>query len=364
MRRTAANRVRDDVDELREQTRRAEDRLADSQRYAERLRRALDASDRAVVVTDSSGEIVYRNQAASALVDARHGDALAGRVVDEALAAAAGSGVGDVYTLELHGPPPRSLVVTTSPLGAGADALGTVAVIEDVTQRKQLEAVRRDFVANVSHELRTPVGALGLLAETMAAETDTAVLHRLSERINLEAERVGHIIDELLDLSRIEAGGPETLEAIAIGPVIAAAVDRVQPVAESAGVTIQVGAVSDEAIVLGHHGQLVSAVSNLVDNAVKYSDAGGRVDVDVTLDGRIDVTVRDTGIGIPARELDRIFERFYRIDRARSRTTGGTGLGLSIVRHVAQNHGGEVLVASREGEGSVFTLRLPKLRYG
>ncbi|HEX9530284.1 MAG TPA: ATP-binding protein, partial [Acidimicrobiales bacterium] len=348
------------VDQLRDRLRQTEHGLSQARREAERFRRALDAGDRAVVIADREGAVVYRNLTANALVDARHGDALAARVVEEALAEARASGHGAVRTLELHGPPPRTLVVTTSSLGAGGEALGTVAMIEDVTQRKQLEAVRRDFVANVSHELRTPVGAVGLLAETMVGETDPAVLRRLSQRITVESERVAQIINELLDLSRMEAGGLEALEPVAIGPVITAAVDRVRPVAEVAGVTIEGPGADDGAQVMGHRAQLVSAISNLVDNAVKYSDAGTTVSVTVTVGDWIDVAVGDTGIGIPARELDRIFERFYRVDRARSRATGGTGLGLSIVRHTAQNHGGEVLVTSREGEGSVFTLRLPR----
>jgi two-component system sensor histidine kinase SenX3 len=281
-------------------------------------------------------------------------------------------------TLELHGPPHRILQVTATPIGRRDRSLGTVVLVDDVSELRRLEAVRRDFVANVSHELRTPVGAMGVLAETLAEERDPEVMRRLATRITAEAERAGRLIDGLLDLSRIEAGGIHRNEVDVAG-VVATAVERVGHLADQLGVTlVAVPDAAGEATVVGDVGgptvvgdvggptavgdehQLVSAVVNLLENAVKYSDKGSAVEVETAAgDGWVEVVVRDHGVGIPAKDLERIFERFYRVDRARSRETGGTGLGLSIVRHVASNHGGEILVESQEGLGSTFTLRLP-----
>ena len=183
---------------------------------------------------------------------------------------------------------------------------------------------------------------------------------RLSERVLAEAQRLGRIVEDLLDLSRIESAGATAGEPIAVVGLVDEAVERVRPVAEHRRVAIQVTDVPDRLRVVGERRQLMSAFVNLLDNAVQYSDAGSRVDVDVGAGGSwIQVAVRDRGIGIPARDIERIFERFYRVDRSRARDTGGTGLGLAIVRHVAEVHGGEVVVESREGEGSTFTLRLP-----
>jgi two-component system sensor histidine kinase SenX3 len=243
----------------------------------------------------------------------------------------------------------------------GADRrLGVVVVIDDVTDRRRLEAVRRDFVANISHELKTPVGALALLAETLLAEDDPAIAHRLAERMLTEAFRVGRTIDDLLELSRIEADEEGRREEVPVHVFVAEAADRVQPAAEQQGISIEVEEPPKRLVVAGDRRQLVSATYNLLDNAVKYSDAGASVQVRARTDGKwVDVEVQDHGIGIPGRDIERVFERFYRVDRARSRETGGTGLGLAIVRHVASNHAGDVQVTSTEGEGSTFTLRLP-----
>ena len=264
-------------------------------------------------------------------------------------------------TLELAGPPPRQLLLRALPLRHQEECLGAVAVVDDVSERRQLEAVRRDFVANVSHELRTPVGALALLGEALSEEADPEVVSRLARRITAEADRAARMIEDLLDLSRIEGGGPVPRQKVSVEGLVAAALERSRPVADLRGVHLR-GSVSGAvgASLMGDESQLVSAVANLVDNAVKYSDAGASVLVCARMvDACVNISVRDRGIGIPRRDLQRIFERFYRVDRARSRDTGGTGLGLSIVRHVATNHGGDVSVESEEGEGSTFTLHLP-----
>ncbi len=224
-----------------------------------------------------------------------------------------------------------------------------------------MESVRRDFVANVSHELKTPIGAMGLLAETFLACDDPEVARRLALQLVREADRLARIVDDLLDLSSVEAQEHPTREQARLRVLVDEAVERVQAVALARNIPLHVAPISDDLLVACDPVQVVGAVTNLLDNAVKYSEAGQSVEVSgEALDGRLVIAVRDHGIGIPSRDLERIFERFYRVDKARSRATGGTGLGLAIVRHVAQAHGGEVTVESIEGEGSTFRLVLPR----
>ena len=327
-----------------------------------RLARALDSIAQGVVVFDDGGEIVFRNDVAAGYLAARHGDALVEEAITELAEATIARPAARIppRTVDLFGPPRRTLVLAALSLHDDARPLGVLVAIEDVTDRRRLEAVRRDFVANISHELKTPVGALALLAETILAEDDTAVAQRLAERMLTEAFRVGRTIDDLLELSRIEADEEARREDVPMHLVVAEAVDRVAPAAEQQRIDITVEEPPHRLVVVGDRRQLVSATYNLLENAVKYSDEGSTVRVRARTDGRwIDLEVQDHGIGIPRRDLDRVFERFYRVDRARSRETGGTGLGLAIVRHVASNHAGEVRVDSNEGEGSTFTLRLP-----
>ena len=336
-----------------------EHRLALATAESAQLRAAIEAMPHAVVVCDAGGEVVLRNRRSHDVEGGRQVAALVDRAVEEVVAAG-GATRPVTKTLELHGPPPRTLEVTGTPMGRTDRPLGTVVLVDDVSELRRLEAVRRDFIANVSHELRTPVGAMGVLAETLADEPDAEVMRRLAWRITTEAERAGRLIDGLLDLSRIEAGGAGGGEALEAGALVAGAVERVEPLAAQLGVGLVTRDGGAGLMVRGDERQLVSAVVNLLENAVKYSDAHSAVEV-VTeaADGWVHIIVRDRGIGIPAKDLERVFERFYRVDRARSRDTGGTGLGLSIVRHVATNHGGDVLVESQEGLGSTFTLRLP-----
>jgi two-component system, OmpR family, sensor histidine kinase SenX3 len=331
----------------------------EAQAATDRLAQALGGVRQGILVCDENGQTLYRNEQAASLTGGRHSEALAERAVDELIRLALG-GRPQKRTLELFGPPRRVLTVAATPLHDARRTIGAVALIDDITERRRLEAVRRDFVANISHELKTPVGALGLLAETMLAEDDAEVARRLAARMQNEAHRVGRIIDDLLDLSRIEAEETPRREPVAVHLVLAEAAERARAFAEHRGIGIVVAEPNRRLAVQGDRRQMVSAVHNLLENAVKYSDAGSTVDVGARTDGRhVEITVEDHGIGIPARDLERIFERFYRVDRARARDTGGTGLGLAIVRHVAGNHGGEVFVESKEGEGSTFTLRLP-----
>ena len=353
----------------------------------------------------------------------------------------------------------------------GRRPLGVIALIEDVSERRRLEEIRRDFVANVSHELKTPMGALGLLAETLVSEPDPQVAQRLAGRIHNEAFRVSRIIDDLLDLSRIESEEAPPREPVLVNLVMADAIERVRATADQRGIEILLHEPSPPVAVMGDRRQLVSAMHALLENAITYSYDNSKVVVTGTVqrinpslshggsavvemgdppgtgevpaitgeapavgaeastaaadkegavepvftpeildqytpraDGagigsaatgttapapltavegeavgsglpeptavvspnwrieerdNVRLSVQDHGVGIPARDLDRIFERFYRVDHGRSRDTGGTGLGLSIVRHVANNHQGWVDVESREGEGSTFTLVLP-----
>ena len=324
------------------------------------LRAALDLVPQGVVVVGGDGRELLRNQAAEGLVDARHGDALAAHLLDSLVDEAVRSG-GRTRTLELQGPPRRVLEVHAQSVAAGGDAEATVALVQDVTERHHLDAMRRDFVANVSHELRTPVGALGALAEALCQEDDPAVMRRLGARINAEADRAAGLINDLLDLSRVEGAAGTRPERLIASRIVAEAVSRIRAVADERTIRIVQRGMDEAVEVTADSGQLVSAVANLLDNAVKYSDPGSTVEVEVGTDARsVSFRVSDHGIGIPARDHERIFERFYRVDRARSRETGGTGLGLAIVRHVAINHGGRVTVESREGEGSTFSLILPR----
>ena len=215
---------------------------------------------------------------------------------------------------------------------------------------------------SVSHELKTPVGAISILAETLEGETDDDLVKRLAGRMVAESHRMARTIDDLLELSRIEMGGEVIMAAVDMVAVVDEAVDRTAGLSSRRGVTVEKVVLKGDATVRGDHFQLVSAIGNLVENAVKYSEESGIVTVSlIPLAESVDVEIVDRGIGIPAASLDRIFERFYRVDRSHSRATGGTGLGLSIVRRVVTNHGGEVNVSSREGEGSTFTVRLPRL---
>ncbi len=267
------------------------------------------------------------------------------------------------YDEELASPlvrPGKPPAVYRARLAPMAD--GTVAVLlEDVTDARRLEDVRRDFVANVSHELKTPTAALGLLSEALAEAADDPVAVRsFASRTQREASRLGHLVQDLVALSRLEgAEAQPERELVRLDRAMAEAVDRVRTSAQVRH--IDVVRSGDHGIhVWGTESQLTTALGNLLENAVNYSPDKARVIIGARLVGEnVEVNVVDEGIGIASRELDRVFERFYRSDPARSRATGGTGLGLAIVKHVANNHGGSVSVRSTEGFGSTFTLRLP-----
>ena len=253
---------------------------------------------------------------------------------------------------------PEAVRVRLVPVGEH----GHVALlVEDVTETRRVEAVRRDFVANVSHELKTPVGAMALLAEALQdASHDPEAVRRFAGRVQKEAGRLARLVQELIDLSRLQGADPlPSPTLVPVDQVVAEAVDRTRTTASARGIEIVRGG-ERELTVRGSESQLVTAVGNLIENAVHYSAERTRVAVAVRRrDGAVEISVTDQGMGIAEKDLERVFERFYRADPARSRATGGTGLGLAIVKHVATNHGGEVSVWSVEGSGSTFTLRLP-----
>jgi two-component system sensor histidine kinase SenX3 len=233
---------------------------------------------------------------------------------------------------------------------------------EDRTESYRLDEVRRDFVANISHELKTPIGAVGLLAEALQAASDEPEqVKRFAKRLTKESERLARITQEIIELSRLQAADALTKpDVVEIDQVVAQAIDQNRVAADSSHVTIAHGGDSGSAV-YGDEPLLVVALHNLIANAIQYSPKGSRVGVGVTnADGIVEIAVTDQGIGIPDEDRDRVFERFYRIDPARSRHTGGSGLGLAIVKHVVQNHGGDIRVWSQAGKGSTFTIRLPE----
>lgn len=354
---------------LEEVTGAATTAVTESSADAVRLRRSLDTLPLGLVLCDEAGTVIYRNTQAETLMTNRYGDALAAQAVTELLDDGWRNGVAE-RTIELYGPPRRTLTIKSTVIDDGRRPLGVLAVIEDVSERRRLEEIRRDFIANVSHELKTPMGALGLLAETLQYERDPAIAERLAARIHSEAFRVNRIIEDLLDLSQLEREGAPAREPVPVGLFVAEASERIRTAAEQRGILIHFREPAVNLLVTGDRRQLVSAIHALLENAVTYSPDSSTVTVtaerverssdDDLGDGPfVRITVSDQGIGIPAKDLERIFERFYRVDPGRARQTGGTGLGLSIVRHVAQNHGGAVSVISREGEGSSFILDLP-----
>ncbi|TMM39205.1 MAG: two-component sensor histidine kinase [Actinobacteria bacterium] len=351
-------------------------------------RRSLDALRVGVMVLDAEDRPVLVNPAAKEMGLLRAGTAVGGTpvahtVVRTLAGQARRTGTRREVELDLprgNGRDPLGVHIRAVALGDGHVTIEAA----DVTEAHRVARVRRDFVANVSHELKTPVGAVQLLAEALLDATaeaagstpdelheadvlhDLAAARRFAERIQHESTRLGRLVSELLDLARLQGGEPLPEPApVSVDRIIAEVIDRTRTPASAKG--LEVRFVSRRGLtVYGSESQLVAAVANLVENAVAYSpDAEeGKPPPRVTITAKgdadwVEIAVRDQGIGIEPKDLDRIFERFYRADRARSRATGGTGLGLAIVKHIATNHGGQVEVASTVGVGSTFTLRLP-----
>jgi two-component system sensor histidine kinase SenX3 len=253
----------------------------------------------------------------------------------------------------------HDLLVRVSPIG---DEGLIVALIFDDSEFRRLDAIRRDFVANISHELKTPIGALSILSEAvLGASDDKEAVEKFAGRMQIEATRLTDLVQEIINLSRLQDGDPlKNAQPHSMIELINQAIDESRLAAEKRKISVVFIPTTDY-LVLGDRGQLEMAISNLIENAINYSPDLTQVAIVLTCkDTLVEVSVTDQGIGIPEKDIERIFERFYRVDPARSRATGGTGLGLSIVKHVATNHGGDISVWSNEGSGSTFTIRLPQ----
>jgi len=322
----------------------------------ERFMDALDLLPIGIVIVDLKLNRRVRNNAAAAMTGVRYVDILVDQAVDamidEIKVAKSGNRI-----LEAVAGTTRYFKIS----GQAMDDQRGIVTVEDITEKSRINTVQTDFVANLSHELKTPIGAVAALADSLSGETETEVVWRLAERIVTESHRMSRIVDDLLDLSRVEFGGTDEWTDIDLATVLVEVVSTNQYAAKRQGLGLSLTG-SAELLVRGDRSQLISVFSNLVDNAIKYSEIGGIVNVSSTIKGEeIMVSVTDHGIGIAERDQKRIFERFYRVDKARSRATGGTGLGLSIVRHIVLEHGGAIDIRSEEGVGSTFTVRLPRV---
>jgi two-component system sensor histidine kinase SenX3 len=324
------------------------------------VQRLMRSSHNAIVILNEFGDVVLHNSRAIELgvVRNRRVDA------DTKKAAAQVKETGEPVEIELSraqrvglGRGPEAVRGEIRPLGDGFMAIDAA----DESEAVRLEATRRDFVANVSHELKTPVGAMALLAEAVLdSADDPGSVRRFTGKILHEATRLGTLVTELIALSRLQGAErlPE-LNAVDVDAVVRDALSRAQPSQDTTGIAIATDQDS-RLLVEGDRTLLVTALANLLENAVAYSPPGSPVSISRRQVGEfVEIAVTDRGIGIPEDEQQRVFERFYRLDKARSRATGGTGLGLAIVKHVAANHGGEVRLWSRPGTGSTFTLRIP-----
>ena len=337
---------------------------ADAHQLPPGIASVLSALSSSAVVVDGEGRVLRASAAAVAFGIVKGDRLMAGEL--RALARQV-SRDGEIRHAEIEVQSPgragrvTSLAVRVSPLSGAVRGLVLVAA-EDQTELRRAEEVRRDFVANVSHELKTPVGALALLAETIEdAADDSEAVRRFAGRMRQEAARLTFLVQDLITLNRIQAAKPvPDPRLVEIDAVVAEALDRCRVKADARDIAL-ISAGTRGLSALGSEELLVTAVRNLLENAVAYSPGGTKIVVGVTQagDGGVEISVADQGIGIPERDLERIFERFYRVDPARSRATGGTGLGLAIVKHVMAAHGGRASVHSVEGNGSTFTLWIP-----
>ena len=325
------------------------------------LDRVVDSSESGIAVVDRFGDVVLCNPRAEELgvVHERRMDPRAWAAVQRVFATREAAQV--VLSADARpGRAPMAVIGTARPLGGG-DERFVVVEAADESEQVRLEATRRDFVANVSHELKTPVGAMALLAEALLQSCDDPdVVRHFGSRILHESTRLGSLVTELIALSRLQgAEALPQLDVVDVDDVVAEALRRSQLSAEAAGIAVTADRPSGLEV-KGDRTLLVTALSNLVENAIAYSSPGSPVSVSRALrGGQVEVSVTDRGIGIPVEHQERVFERFFRVDPARSRSTGGTGLGLAIVKHVAANHDGGVRLWSRPGTGSTFTLRVP-----
>lgn len=336
-----------------------------------KLQAILDNISAGILVTDSSDRIILMNPAANEILGVQEMQ-LGSRVIEltdseefvRVLATAKG-GERIIEEIELSSPRKANLMARSNPVvGSGGEVVAVVTILEDITKSKQLDRIRQDFVANVSHELRTPVASVKALTDTLVAgalaERETA--KQFIDDLDHETTRLAQLVEDLLTLSKLEAR--ETALDIGTIParkILQDCVDVKAKLAEEYEVEIKIEEVDRTTVIEADSSYIQTAINNLLDNAIKYNRQGGQVTIAVRPEGNWHViTVTDTGIGIPPDDMPRVFERFYRVDRTRSRETGGTGLGLSIVKHISELHGGRVTAISSEGEGSTFSVYIPR----
>jgi two-component system phosphate regulon sensor histidine kinase PhoR len=356
------------TNELSAMTTRLHDRLEELTEERDRAGQILDALDDGVLLLDGAGRLLVANPAARAWFglpdDLRPGlpaqRVLGAPQVSVLAEQAAEAKAPVVGTLTLVFPEPRTLTMRAFPLADRGPTGRIVVTMTDITQRRRLEVLRRDFVANASHELKTPVAAVRALAETLATALpgDPEAGLRFADRIGREAERLDSLVRDLLDLSRVERGTLD-VEPVDLVGLVKEVVGGYADLAEERRILLETD-LRPGIGMRGDRAQLGLLLSNLIDNALRYTPAKGTVCVRLdAAESRAVLQVADTGEGIPASEVPRVFERFYRVDKARARQTGGTGLGLAIVRHVAEAHGGTVRVDSELARGTTFTVTLP-----
>jgi signal transduction histidine kinase len=342
--------------------RRAEDELRTERRSSQGDRQVQDliltSMEEGVLLFDRRERAVFANAAAASHLGAAPDDVAALLPIDLQKAARRAAYTGSVVRVMVEtGTPSRWLRATASAVGDDGSVL---LVVRDVTEARRLDEVRRDFVANASHELKTPAASIQAAAETIrsAATDDPGAVQRFASQLERDAHRLSRIVADLLDLSRLETGS-DLEERPRLDMIARDESGRFREMADDADVALTVD-VADVPAVRGSERDLSLLVRNLIDNAIRYTKPGGTVLVRVSAtENHVLLHVRDDGVGIPSRDIPRVFERFYRVDRARSRDTGGTGLGLAIVRHVTENHGGTVHVDSELGRGTSFEIRLP-----
>jgi signal transduction histidine kinase len=322
------------------------------------LERILDTTEEGILLVNAASDVLLANEAARTILGLSERDtspALEAIGLSLLVARAIRAG-GPISTeREIHLPSRRSIALRAMPFDEGA-----VVLVTDVTVARRLENVRKDFAANVSHELKTPVSSIGLLAEQLvhAVEEDPATAARFAAHLVDETERLGRLMRDLLDLSRIESDLPLVAREVDATGLAAEVIQRVRTMAVEKGIKISLE--GGPTMLRADASHVATALMNLLDNAVRYSPEGAEVKIVISRRaGNVFFVVSDNGPGIPSNEIGRIFERFYRVDKARARATGGSGLGLSIVKHVAERHGGSVEAASELGRGTTFTLKLP-----
>jgi two-component system phosphate regulon sensor histidine kinase PhoR len=365
--------VRETIAEFNAMVARADRTITDLDRGKSTLEAVLAHMSDGLLILDPDGVLVLVNPAVERILGVSAATAIGHSLIevvhhfelDALVRQAIREHVPLTRELELYQPEHRVLRVQANPVRGGrGEFLGIVVAAQDVTDLRRTDLIRQEFIANVSHELRTPLASLRALAETLrdGAARDPEAGPRFLGRIVSEIDRLALLVNDLLDLSAIESGSAKLeMAPVSMGEVAREVAAKFRPVAERRGIVLRVDDLDEVPEAWGDEARLVQAVVNLVDNALKYTPAGGAV----RISGRaaqelVALSVADTGLGIASEHLPRIFERFYRVDRSRSRALGGTGLGLSIVKHIATSHGGRVEVHSVEGRGSEFTLVIPR----